>query len=92
MTMDRDHPYAATGAIHAAGVLGLDIGRAGWRRMFLAITDAVCGEMTQIGITARHVGDTRTAERWRIQTGSDAVDALYDPGTATIVSLVAVPR
>jgi hypothetical protein len=90
--IDHDHFYAATGAIHAAGVLGLDIGRAGGRRMFLAITDAVCGEMTHIGITARHVGDTRTAERWRIHTGSDAVDALYDPGTATIVSLVVAPR
>ena len=90
--IERDHPYAATRAIHAAGVLGLDIGLAGWRRMFLAITDAVCGEATQAGITARHVGDTRSAERWRIQTASDIVDALYDPHTASIVSLVAAPR
>lgn len=89
--MEREPSYSGLRAVHNAAALGLTVTHAGWRRIFLAITDAISGEITQENIKAIFVGNTRFGERWKIVMDGREVDAIYHPQTVTIGTLIAVP-
>jgi hypothetical protein len=86
----NDRPsYASPAAIAQARDLDLGFGHAVWRSAFLAITDSLLGESAAVRATARRLGPVRDGrERWLLNFPRLAVEVIYDPNTALIVSIV----
>lgn len=93
--MDAPQPkgpaYATERAVSDAQVLGMIFGQAGWRSIFLAITD----NLDPYGVkaapahaTARYLGYTRTHERWGVTLSGRAFDVLYSPDSARIDGVI----
>lgn len=83
--------YATPTAISRANAAGLDLNLAGWRDIFLAITDTMSDEPAARTVTATFVGNVRDGgERWHIAAGRE-FDVIYDPHVARIV-LVMRPK
>ena len=81
--------YASPTAIARANAAGLNLTLAGWREIFLAITDTRSDEPAARNVTASYVGNVRDGgERWRITTSGREFDVIYDPRLARIVLVI----
>lgn len=82
--------YATPAAISRATAIGLDLSLAGWRDIFLAITDTMAGEEPLAKhAMASFIGNVRDGgERWHIKIPGRLFDVIYDPKLARIVLVI----
>jgi hypothetical protein len=80
------HHYGTQAATAQAKRLGVNASESDFRTAFLEITGAQLGEPS----SARYIGATRDAERWRVTLAGRSVEAIYAPDSAAIVAVLAM--
>lgn len=81
-------PWATPSAVDQALERGLDLHRGDWRTVFIAITDAVCGQSeAPEWCSATYVGPTRFGERWAITWHGRRFDVIHSPREARVIGV-----